>query len=64
MLICKYLRGLSGVFLHHILDKFGALGQADAEVAAEQEAEIRVGLGHGSQVEHALPADPRHPVTV
>ena len=57
LLICSHLRGFSGVFLHYILDKFGALGQAEAEVG-EQEGDIGVGLGHGAQAqgEHAFGA--------
>jgi hypothetical protein len=42
------LRGFSGVFLHYILDEFGAFGQMEAEVS-EQEGDVWVGLGDGSQ---------------
>ena len=57
LLICRDLRGFLGVFLHYILDKFGVLGQAEAEVG-EQEGDTGVGLGHGAQAqgEHAFGA--------
>ncbi len=53
LLIRGGLCGFSGVFLHHLLDKFGALGQAEAEVG-EQEGDIGVGLGHGAQAQRVL----------